>query len=455
MNQHRPDWRRYFYILYGSLFAVFLINFFLEIPVVDVLLGWAAVIILVISWFFAGKLFRIIGVLFGFGGIVMSLTGGVPWYDIPAQTGSMLPMLVFLSVLPLMSTAFNAGGYDKRLSDVLHTDHNRLSSVYGRSLLATYVLLIFIHLSAIYVTQNLLKEKLSGIHVDIRNSFILQTTLRAFALAVIWTPMEIIVGIAIDATGVSYLAYLPWLLLISFIATVLDILISRRKFENTTIEQEPVRVPKKALYRSLAKLLLVLTLFLTIIIVVTDLTDISFIMAVALIIVPFAFLWSLAMKQPGYFLTEGWRSWKRHTNGLQNFVVLFLSLPLFSEGFNQTAAPLLLRDLLDRVSDYPLAVFAFIILVYFFLAMIGVHPIATIAILIEIIRPLFVFMNPMSLGIVLIVAAMATTSSAPYGLNATLTAHSLRINPYRITQGNFRFSMMINAVAVMIAWLLL
>ncbi|MED4014569.1 hypothetical protein [Sutcliffiella cohnii] len=445
----------YFYMIYGLLFVLFLINVFVESVVLTYIVGVFAVMIVPLAWYRASRLFKLIGALFFLTGASMSISSGIAWYEIPLQVTNTVPMLLFLSVLPWMAMAFRIGGYDERLSEMMHTDSNKLSSIYGKSLMTTYALLIFINMSAMYVSQNILKEKLKGVPQKIAESFVIQTTVRAFALAILWSPMEVIVGIAVDATGVSYFAYLPWLLLISFIAVTLDILISRRKYDRVLIEQEPISFSKKFIFKEISKLLVVLVLFLATIVVVNSLVDFNFMLTVALVIFPFAFLWSVAMREPSLFLKSGWRSWANHNNGIHNFFVLFITLAFFSEGFNSTSLPIMLQHSLNYVTGLPLLVLVLITVFYFVMAMIGVHPIATLAILIEVLNPLFAVWNPLSIGLVLIVSALSISASSPYGLIATLTAHHLKVNPYRITKANLAFSAMLSGISIIIGYLLL
>ncbi|MCM3729343.1 hypothetical protein M3226_27480 [Neobacillus cucumis] len=64
---------------------------------------------------------------------------------------------------------------------------------------------------ALTLSQEVLQSSLQNIPQKIRKIFISKTTLRALALALIWSPTEIIVAITVDSTGISYLSLLPWL----------------------------------------------------------------------------------------------------------------------------------------------------------------------------------------------------------------------------------------------------
>ncbi|MDQ0257967.1 hypothetical protein J2S74_005430 [Evansella vedderi] len=241
----------------------------------------------------------------------------------------------------------------------------------------------------------------------------------------------------------------------SFLAASLDIVIGKKQFRDVLFTQEQMKISKKLLFSALVKLFIVLVLFLMTIVIVNYFFNLNFILSVSLVIFPFALFWSLAMRRSQLFLSAGWKSWIKYNNTMQNFVVLFLSLAFFSEWFNQTGFPYTLQSFLDHVTAYPIVIFIFFKVIYFATAMIGVHPIVTVAIVIESLSPLFHVINPLSIGIVLIVTALATSASAPYGINATMTVHHLGVNPYRITRTNTRFSLMVSTIGVVIASLLL
>ncbi|MFD1606156.1 hypothetical protein [Oceanobacillus luteolus] len=442
-----------FYLIYGALFLLYIINVYIQSSAIEFIISWSTLIIFILSWRLASKLFKIMSLLFALSGVLMNLSGGVPFYEIPQQFMNNIPMLIFLSLLPWMASAFSIGEYDRALKNMNNTKDGKLSGMYGKSLATTYSLTVFINVSAIYIVQQILIEKLKGIDEAVRNDYLIQVTLRTFALAAFWSPMEILFGITIEATGVSFLSYLPWLLLCSFLVAIIEVFNSKRKFAEIHIPAEQVN--KKELVQALVKLFFVLSAFFAVIITANHYTTWNFIFTVAMVIFPFTLIWSLFMRRAVKFLKYGWENWKNYNNGMQNFAVLFLSLAIFSQGFNQTSIPLFLQNILGHISDYTLLIFLFIPAVYFAMGMIGVHPIATIAILLEVLNPLFGTINPLSIGIVLVVSAMATTPSSPYGINTTLTVQSIHVSPYYVTKKNFSFSLLVAGMGILIAMLLL
>ncbi|MCC3358978.1 hypothetical protein [Bacillus sp. REN16] len=446
------EFRSYLYIVYGLLFLLFTCNFFIDSNVIHLVVSWSSILIFIISWLLASKLFKIISAFFVISGISMSLSGNIPWYEIPNQTSSTLPMLVFLSILPWMSSV---GEYDQSLEGIIQPKSDNLSELYTRGFFTIYSLVIFINVSAIYMYLQILINKMKNIEPKTRHSFLIQTSLRALALAVIWSPMEILVGMTVDGTNISYLTYLPWLLLCSILTAIIDIVISKWKFKDKQTQFESIQIDKKLLWIAFIKLIIILCLFLATIVTVNHFFNMNFILSVSLVIFPFAFIWSIFMRNTAIFLKGGWQSWTTYNNEMQNLVALFLSLAFFSNGFNNTNFPNLLQSILNQISDFAILIFIFITAVYFIFAMIGVHPIATIAVLLEILRPLFDVINPLSIGIVLIVSSLSISASAPYGISATLTAQQLGVSPYQVTKQNFFFSVLMSLIGILIGIFLL
>lgn len=87
--------------------------------------------------------------------------------------------------------------------------------------------------------------------------------------------------------------------------------------------------------------------------------------------------------------------------------------------------------------------------------MFGIHPIATIGVLMEVVTPLYDIMTPLSVGIVLITGALATASVSTYGVTVTITSININQNPYRITLNNMPFTLVYGMVGVLLAYFLL
>lgn len=446
---------RNFYYIYAVLFILFLLYFFSGVEVFASLANYMAVGVLLISWIFSSRLFKMIGGLFVAAGTLFTLTAGGSVGEIISNTASNLPLLLFFSVLPWIGVVVKVGGLDDSITEMIQDRANRVEKIYGRSVVTSYFLAVFLNLSAIYIIQNILRDLFKNETVGFMNEFIIKATLRAFALAVIWSPLEVIVGLTVDSTGVSYFTLLPWLLVTSIIVGVTEVFLTRREFNGVTIDAPFDEINSQALRSSIIKMVILLISFLSIVMFFNMNSDLEFVMTVALIIIPFSFTTAFLMKRFPIFIRTGWKTWKNHNNHLQNFSVLFLSLGIFSGGFNSSAAPEMMQQVFSYVDSFLILILLLIMGVIYGLAMIGVHPVATLAILAEVLVPILTPENALSISIAMIVCGMSISAAAPYGINATMTAQAMGINPYKITKMNIGFSLRMGLTGILIAMIAL
>ncbi|MCG1010940.1 hypothetical protein J4760_13010 [Salinicoccus sp. ID82-1] len=446
--------RNFFYI-YAVLFILFLIYFFTNIEFLNPLVNYLAFAVLLLSWLFSSKLFKIIGFVFISTGIILSLSAGEGFGAVISNTMSNMPLLLFFSTLPWIGTVVRVGGLDDSITEMIQDRANKVENIYGRSIFTTYFFGIFLNISAIYIIQQLLGELFKRSEVAFKNEFIIKSTLRAFAMAVIWSPLEVIVGLTVDSTGVSYFTLLPWLFATSVIVGLTEVQITKRQFRGLTIDAPLYDIDNSAMIRSIVKMAILLLSFLSIVMVLNAYSTLGFIMTVALIIIPFSFAAAFVMKRFPIFLKAGWKAWKNHNNHMQNFSVLFLSLGVFSGGFNSSAAPGVMQQIFSYVDSFLILILLLIMLVIYGLAMFGVHPVATLAILAEVLVPVITPENALSIGIVMVVCGLGVSAAAPYGINATMTSQSMGINPYSITRINMSFSIRMAAIGIAMAMLAL
>ncbi|PYZ91706.1 hypothetical protein CR194_18960 [Salipaludibacillus keqinensis] len=447
------------YLFYSGVLGLYIINLFLEKIWLAHTVGFLAMVMLAVSFGRASKLFRILGSAFIVSGLIMYISSGLPFYRLPLFLTSNMPLLAFLMLLPWINSVVHVGKYDQQINGLMKENVDNLGSLYYRSLFTTYILMTFLNLSAVNLSQGVLLKSMKNVNKTVRDIFISKTTVRAFALALIWSPMEVIVAITVDATGVSYLTYLPWLVFISFIALALDAFVGRYRFKGVPFEAaDPSTappVPLKKIVQQILKLFFALSLFLTTVLTISRLFDLNFILAVTLVILPFSSLWAILIKRWYLFRVFGFEVWKARTNHMQNFVILFISLAFFTNSLSETGMVDYVQRPFLMFNDYPVVILTLILVTYLLMAMIGVHPIGTIAILLEVLTPLFDVFNPAGIGIVLIVGALATASSGTYGVTVTMTSMNTQQNPYRITLRNLPFTLFFGSIGILIALIII
>ncbi|MDR4886053.1 hypothetical protein RGU12_00655 [Fredinandcohnia sp. QZ13] len=450
---------RYLYLFYASVFLLHTINVFIDSETINYILGVLAIFMLIVSFPLASGLFKILGGTFlAIGGYLFISTGHL-LHVIPSLLTSNLSLLTLLAMLPWMNSIVRSGRFDRNLNLLMKVNVSDLGKLYPRSSLTTHILAAFLNLSAATISQDVLKSTLASFSKEIRNSFITTASLRGYSLALLWSPLEIMVAVSIFATGVDYVTILPWLILMAVAAYLLDSIFGRiyykkYKFEESNLNRQSM-IDKKVIGKKMMQFIIALILFLTLVIMIGNLFDLSFILTVTILIFPFAFIWSLLMKRRRSFWTIGWNNWKEKTNTMQNFIVLFISLSLFSTSLGDTAFLEAIQKPLSYVSEYPMVILFLIQVIFVLLSMFGIHPIATVGILTGIITPLLDVMNPVSIALVLITGSVATFTVGTYGLLVTLTAMGTGQSPYRITVQNMPFAIGMWVIGTLVAYLLL
>jgi hypothetical protein len=457
MKQH--PFFGYLYIYYSFIFIIYIINVFLGNEVLNYILGILTIIILIISFPLASRLFKILGGTFLAIGSYLYFTTGQPLLNVPELLTSNLSLLALLAMLPWMNTVVQSGRFDRSLNQLIKSDVSDLGQLYPRSSIITHTLAAFLNLPAATIAQEVLKTNFASLSKELRNSFITTATLRGYSLALAWSPLEITLAVAIFTTGVDYVSLLPWLLLIAVVTILVDSLWGRIQYKkyafgNAVKDKQP-DIYVKELTKKISHLVLSLALFLTLVILLGNLFQLGFSLTVTLLIFPFAFVWSMVMKRSRRFLVIGWNTWKTKTNTMQNFIVLFISLSLFSNSLNQSSFLDFIQKPILLVSDYPFILLFTLQAIFVFLSLFGIHPIATVGILTGIITPLLEIMNPVSIAIVLITGSVATFTVGTYGLLVTLTSVNLEQSPYRITLKNMPFALFTGLIGTLVAYLLL
>lgn len=450
---------RYLYIFYSSVFLVSIINVFIDNETINYILGILAIIMLIVSFPLATRLFKILGGSFLLIGGCLFLSTGQSFLILPSLLTSNLSLLTLLAMLPWMNSIVRSGRFDRNMNLLMKVNVSDLGKLYPRSSVTTHILAAFLNLSAATISQDVLKNTLAPFSKEIRNSFITTASLRGYSLALLWSPLEIMVAVSIFATGVEYVTLLPWLILMAVVAFLLDAVFGhfyyrKYKFEAVSNSNQPVN-NKKKIMKKMAQFIIALILFLTLVILFGNLFDLNFILTVTIIIFPFAFIWSLLMKRRRSFWTIGWNNWKLTTNRMQNFIVLFISLSLFSSSLGDTSFLEMIQKPLSYLSDYPVVILFLLQFLFVFFSMFGIHPIATVGILTGVITPLLEVMNPVSIALVLITGSVATFTVGTYGLLVTLTAMGTEQSPFRITLRNMPFALGMGIIGTLVAYLLL
>lgn len=438
--------------LFSLLILLHLINIFLQSNVITYITGILAIFSLIIAYFKTDKLYRYIGSLFIIIGISIFIFQQKSLQLIPYKMTSMLDLLGLIFILPFITSIIKVGKYEHSVNKLLKTNVKDLGQVYYRSSFSTFLLGSFLNIGTLPLLINVLKKNLSNVKNSLKNMLISQTTLRAYAICLIWSPMEILVVMTVDLTDVSYTTYLPWLLLLSTFLLLSDWLIGLKykKFNYQLEGIDQIRLSIK-IYKKIGVMILGLVLFITSVNMFRDFFNLGFITAVTLIILPFSSVWAIFIKRLKRYLIYSVKTWKRKTSSLQNFFFLFLSVGFFITMLKETTILSYLQQPFLLASQYPIFLFVMIQIIFLALAMVGFHPLVTFSILAEIIKPILLIISPVSIGLVLIMSSLSTVMAGPYNISVSLTGSMLNTNPYQVSFWNILFALFFSSSGTILA----
>lgn len=115
----------------------------------------------------------------------------------------------------------------------------------------------------------------------------------------------------------------------------------------------------------------------------------------------------------------------------------------------------MVQEPLRAFSEFPVVLLGAIPLSFYALAFVGIHPIASMVLIHEVVGPILMPVMPTGLTIMYIVSALATFTISPYGIVVTMTARHTEQNPYRIMLTNLPFALLFGALAVVVTMIFL
>lgn len=431
------------------------VNIFINNTVLNIFLSIMAIVMIGFAFVKASKTFKTLGIVFIIIGIILFTTSNAPLIDTIYPLTDNFSLLTLFMMLPWMNTVIRAGLYDKLLSKIMKLKTENIGTLYNRSSISTFSLASLLNLPAVTISQSIITDNLKAYSKKFTNSFINRSSVRAYSMALLWSPLEILVAVSIFVTDVKYMQVLPWLLLILLIIFTYDNLLGKIKFKKIPYEsdQKLQFTPKNK--KRLIGLVVALILFLAVIMLFGEIPYLDFTMTITLLIFPFAFLWSFVIKRHKRYLKMGFRSWKNSTNNMHNFIVLFISLSLFSSSISASSAESIIQSAILSFSDVPIVLLFVIQLFILVMSLFGVHSVASIGILTGVIPTIVTFIDPVSLAIVLITSSVSSFSVSTYGLLITITAVYTEQNPYRITFENIIFALIFGSIGTLLAFVLL
>ena len=438
--------------LYSVIIILYMLTHFIPHLLISYTIGGLAVVALAVSARYARGLYRISGFVFLVLGIGLFIWEGLPWHSFLLHFQSMLGLLSLFLVLPFIHSLIRIGRYDKNLSQFLQDRVTSLGNLYKRSFLVAHFLGVFLNIATLPLLSKSLQPSLAMLSREEADRFLGKNLLRAYALCLMWSPMEVVVSVSIDITGAHYVLIVPVVIAIVLLALLIDRRITGTRYAGITVPSELYsQVCLKQVYKKVVQMLGMLVLFVVFVSVTQYVLGSGFLFSVVLLLVPFSILWAITIRKVKTYFVVTIPYWKQRTKGLADYYFLFLSAGLFVEVLSLSGLLSFLEPVFLAASKTQLTLYLLIGGFFVGTSFIGFHPLVSLTFLAELLLPVLPHVAVLPLTVVMIVCGLSTVMYSPFNLSVSIMANELRINPFRIAGWNVGFAILCMLIGIAVA----
>ncbi|MFC0558816.1 hypothetical protein [Halalkalibacter alkalisediminis] len=439
--------------IYSLLVLLYIISRFINDPFLSFTIGLVAALSLVISFLFSRGLYRNSGLVFLIVGLILFSQNDLPWYQLFFYFETMLGVLSLFLVLPFINSLIRVGKYDKNLSTFLEQGVTKLSKLYKRSFLVTHLLGLFLNIATIPLLAKSLKSTLHQIPTKTTNKFYSQNLLRAYALCLTWSPMEVMVSTSLDITNTSYLQIFPIVISTALIAIAADWILSSHKFtEELSIIPPSQSISMIKIKKKIYEMLLLLAVLIVLVSILQSSLNKGYLFSIIVLIIPVSIGWSIIIGKFKRYFQITIPHWKERTNGLSNYFFMFLSAGLFVDMLSLSGHLMFLQLTFIHLADKTFLLYVVIASFFLITSLIGFHPLVSITLIAELLSPIVFGVSNVGLTVVLIACSLATVMYSPYNLSVSILAEQIKMNPYKLGLWNLPFALFYILLSISVAY---
>jgi len=430
-------------LIYIILPFIYVANLFFKSSGWDWFITILAAISVLISVVSVRSIYLVSSLVFIATGTAIYASYPITSMDLNRSFHSTIGVLGIFLVIPFIQFMIHIGKYDKSLNRLITYRVRQVSGIYRRISFGTYLLAIFLTIATLPVGVHTFSKKLPFIKGEEKQIFLSRAMLRAYSLALLWSPVELIVVVTVDYTHTQYLILLPLLLASSVVTLGVDWLVQGKHYSQP-LAASAVPIQAGAIrrdVRKLAQLLLAVILLLLVVLYVDHWLKTGLLVAIILTLLPFSFVWSLCLRKSRHFGIYVKNQWMGSVKGLPNFHAMFLSAGFLISMAQRSELSTYLSDFLHYSSDH-LHLFVFLLLIsglFWILSFSGFHAVVTIILLTEILLPAFAGFEHV-LSLVLIGTQMSLITISPFNVATSMMSSLIQVSPLRLVQWNVLYA---------------
>ncbi|MBO1003275.1 hypothetical protein [Pseudogracilibacillus auburnensis] len=438
--------------LYPFIIMLYIIAQLTEGTTLLYIVGIFANITVIVSLFHARGLYLYSGIIFYVIGMILFLLNDLPWQAFFLQFDTMLGILALFLLLPFLNSLILVGRYDKHLSSLLQYNINHVGDLYKRGSFVSHILGLFLNIATVPLVLKSLHKSLNIYPTSITDRFYTTSILRAYALCLMWSPMEIMIIKSLEITNVDYLFVFPILFLLTISILFIDTTIGKRKYGPLKIGLEQSHVSLEIIFKKMKDLLVLLLFLVVSVTLLNRIVQQGYLFSLVLMIIPISFIWAIKIRKVRRYIIHSKQHWQMKTKGLANYFFMFLSAGFFVNMVANTKLLTVLQYAFVHFSEQLLFLFCLIGLYFFITSFIGFHPLVSIVLLAEILQPIIANIPSIPLSIVLIICSLSTVMYSPFNVSISILASEINLHPYRIGVWNIAFSLLLMVISIVFAY---
>lgn len=443
---------KYLYML--AILCYIAVSFFPDSQSIHFLVSLFSMLSVLFSLRRVRGLALVFGLCFLIGGSLLLLRSGTSPSHYVTSFGQMIQMVTLFAVIPLLALPIRFGKYAKEVHGIIKRKITNEGQLYMLTSGTSYFFSSFMNLAALPMTYYAISPSTSDFSIHNYKRYLSRAITHGYAMPLLWSPITPIVGTVLGLTAVNYTTVLPYLLILSIGGLALDWLSAIRplksyrghsgakKSQNETAaaaatEQGDVFHPLRLLH------ILAAVLLLNALITVLDhFLKLNFMLLVSLLVVPFAFVWSLLIHKGNLFLSGVKKHFQTYFFKMQSQFFIFLSAGFFITTLQISHTNVVLNQWISGLIHL-VGIHIFLAVLPFFpfaLAFIGLHPAVGLALIAEAIHTNVLSQSPVVVTIAMLGGAIPAFLMGPYNATLGMMASVMDEKPFKLSNWNFTFT---------------
>jgi len=413
---------------------------------------------IILSIMHTQALYKWASLFFLFSGILVLIMYDLEIKEVITAFTPMMGLLGLFFALPFLQAVIRLGKYDKSLNRLIKHRIQSIDGIYRRTSLCTYLLAIFLTIATLPIGIQSFNKLVPSISGQSKQIFFTHSMLRAYSMALFWSPVELLVVASIDQLNADYLTIMPILFIVSISYLLLDWLIQRKKYQ-LPIDNPSIISQQKMSKNDIKKITQLFTgiILLLILVILTDLyLQKGLLISIVLVIFPFSIIWILLLKKAKIYSLFLKKNMPTNIRNTQNFNVLFLSAGFFITMIQYSSLFEWIRMLfIEQFHSMPLFVFLLLLMLSFWiLSFLGLHSVVTITLFAEILQPMSSGLEN-TLALVFIGSTISLLMVSPFNLATAIMSNLIHASPLKILRWNLSYAFFFSLLIVLLSYSLL